>query len=191
MNTDGVLANSAPSTTFEFGPERTNSDYDTETIVSPAPTSTSQSSTTQLPVDTAIPTSDADANGGNGDDGGEDDNDNSMVLGLAIGIPVGVIALAAVVAFFWWRRHQKAKAVMQKDHEMDSSEMAPNYHQDVAAHMQKYSGLPAGELDTPPPRGELPVGLQSPRVWTDSSPTGQQTVNELPGNQRTFNELPA
>jgi hypothetical protein len=86
-----MLADRAPSTTYTYGPDRTEDGYQTATS-----TSTSASSTSTLPPDSQI--SDID----------DKPDDTALKVGLGVGISVGCLLLGVLVGWFIWRKRKAA-----------------------------------------------------------------------------------
>ncbi|KAI9898463.1 hypothetical protein N3K66_006823 [Trichothecium roseum] len=97
IDNDGRLADSAPETTYSYGPERTQSGYRTNTHSST--TSISATDSTSAVAETTLA----------GDSDDDDDDGQGLKIGLGVGIPVAALLLGAIAGLFFWRRRRAAK----------------------------------------------------------------------------------
>lgn len=86
-------------------------------------------------------------------------------IGLGVGIPLGVIGLAAIVAFFWMRRRRAAKASSDAPPAVSASNVNHNgdmspYHQ--TAMKQQEATIYRHEAPSPQVAHELPASAAAP-----------------------------
>lgn len=118
---------------------------------------------------TSLPTSDGDASAGDaGQQGtGESGLSTGAKVGLGVGIPVGVLGLAVLGAFFWMRRRKRSSktkgvAEMYVPNTVDKGSVPPyqetaSNHQGAAVYRHEAPSPPvAAELPTPIGPHELP-----------------------------------
>lgn len=164
LDNKGQIADSAPSTTFSYGPERTAATFRTDRTTSTSATSatsTSAPKTTEASQET----------GTNGDDGDDDGgNDNAVKIGVGVAVPVAVLLIAGA-GFFFWRRRK-------------ANNTPTNSVGDYT-----YGGIPKSNPhdmhDTPSPSMSQGYG------GTQPPPPEHQPHIELENTQRQYNELEA
>lgn len=104
IDNDGRLADSAPETTYSYGPERTQSGYRTNTHSSTTSISTTTSASTSA-TDSTSAVAETTLTG----DSDDDDDGQGLKIGLGVGIPVAALLIGAVAGLFFWRRRRAAR----------------------------------------------------------------------------------
>ncbi|GAB0138776.1 hypothetical protein EsDP_00006999 [Epichloe bromicola] len=116
LDANGNVAKSAATEILSWGPERTSPGYRTMTTT---PTASSITSTSPPAASTAEPPS----------------NDGQAAkIGAGVGVPVGVIAIGGIVAFFLLRRRRQKKNHLSAASELDNIQGEPK--------KVVYTGLP-------------------------------------------------
>lgn len=102
LDNNGKIADRAPSTTYSWGPERTEPGFRTDAVSSTATTAFSTTKTSSAVQETTSvdPVDDSDKDSSDGD---------SLKLGLGVGIPVGCTLIVLVAMWLLWRRRRRGK----------------------------------------------------------------------------------
>ncbi|KAH7022546.1 hypothetical protein EDB80DRAFT_674168 [Ilyonectria destructans] len=135
LDNDGQIADSAPSTTYSYGPERTAATFRTKqetttsstTVVTSSTVATTSvsGSTTTTSVATSTSSSAEESNST-----GDTNNTSSLAIGLGVGIPVACVAAGLLGAWFWWRNRKVKKAT--------ADEMEVQFARDVVQRQFKW-----------------------------------------------------
>lgn len=148
LGNDGVITDSAPSTTYTWGPERTASTFRMTTespTTSEAPTST-EPSTSSAPTTSSEP-----QDGASGNDGDENTDDGStLAIGLGVGLGVG-IPLIAIGLGLWLFCMKRKRTAVTSTHELPSSQQhghhpgyqagyPTGYHRSEQTEKYRYAG---------------------------------------------------
>ncbi|KAH6997569.1 hypothetical protein BKA56DRAFT_565619 [Ilyonectria sp. MPI-CAGE-AT-0026] len=123
LDNDGQVADSAPSTTYSYGPERTAATFRTKEETTTSSTTVATSSTTVATSSTvattsasestttaSVATSTSSSAAEESSSAGDTNNTSSLAIGLGVGIPVAAVAAGLLGAWFWWRNRKVKKA---------------------------------------------------------------------------------
>lgn len=122
LDNEGQIADSAPSTTYSYGPERTAATFRTsgESTTMSVSKTTSKTSTTVAAETTS---SAAAATSSSSDDGGS--NSTGMAVGLGVGLSVASLVIGGLFFIFWWKRRSARKAEAASTKELQGEFAAP------------------------------------------------------------------
>lgn len=111
LDNEGKIAGEAPSTTYSWGPERTEPGFHTDIVSSTPAASTTVASSRAAVTSTSPELEETTSAEASDDDKAEDNKDdgNSLKIGLGVGLPVGFIALGLAAFWFFWRRRRAAQ----------------------------------------------------------------------------------
>ncbi|KAI5456491.1 hypothetical protein BGZ63DRAFT_367086 [Mariannaea sp. PMI_226] len=135
LDNDGKIAESAPSTTYSYGPERTAATFrvSQETATSSTDSTTSATSTTALTssvsLTRALSASSATASA---DSEKSNDKTSGLAIGLGVGLPVACISVGLIGAWMWWKKRKtqaSEAAAMNGQMEKDMPQNLPQVTQ--------------------------------------------------------------
>ncbi|KAH6884556.1 hypothetical protein B0T10DRAFT_132478 [Thelonectria olida] len=151
LDNDGQIADSAPSTTYSYGPERTAASFRTNrasTSTSASTASDASATTTAEPAlaDATTSATAAETSSASDDDG---DSSNGLAIGLGVGLPVAALIVGGLFFIFWWKRRSARKADANTAKELQAEAAVPKT--DYYAPVRNYelpTNRPPVELDS-------------------------------------------
>jgi hypothetical protein len=146
LDNDGEIADSAPSTTYSYGPERTAATFRTNR----GSTSTTASSTSGSSTGSALADATTSAAAAETSSDSDGDSSNGLAIGLGVGLPVAALIAGGLFFIFWWKRRNARKSQSEAAKELQAESAAPK--------TEYYSPVPNYELPTNRPPVELDSG---------------------------------
>ncbi|KEY73590.1 hypothetical protein S7711_09126 [Stachybotrys chartarum IBT 7711] len=136
LGNDGVITDSAPSTTYTWGPERTASTF-RMTTESP---STSEAPTSTEPSTSSVATTSSEPQDGAAGNNGDENTDDGSTLAIGLGVGLGVgIPLIAVGLGLWFFCRKRKRAAASSTHELPSGQQT-GYQPTEQAEKYRYAG---------------------------------------------------